>query len=156
MEIKQQININASADKVWGILSNDFANVTKWATRMINSERSSDLGPIGGRSVNTVEYGEATETLYRFDEEQRDLAYHVRGDNLPPMISDVTTGWRVDQVSETESAVTTTFGAAVSPEMEEMISGRLLQGLIPLLEELKYYAENDQPHPRKVTQITSQ
>ena len=156
MNISQQITVNASADKVWSIVGTDYANAKKWATRMLDSRSGDDLGSMGGRYVNTVEYGEATETLYQFDNEQRELAYTVNG-NLPPVITDVTTGWRVEANGKNQSTVTTTFGAKMlNPEMEGMISQRLLQGLVPLLEELKHYAENDQPHPRKQEQLTAQ
>ena len=49
--------------KVWDILGNDFANINKWAVRMLASSGDREIGPIGGRRVTTVEYGDAVETL---------------------------------------------------------------------------------------------
>ena len=37
-----------------------------------------------------------------------------------------------------------------------MIKAQFMQGLQPLFEELKFYAENDQPHPRKVETTSHQ
>ena len=145
MEVTRQISINASADKLWKILGTDFDDISTWASRMLKSSGNTELGPKGGREVVTVEYGEATETLYQFDEAQRELAYTVQGPNLPPVIKDVTTGWRVESTGDNQALVHLTFGATLlNPEMGDMVKEQLGQGLDKLMPELKYYAENDQ------------
>ncbi len=150
MEVTRQISIGAPADKVWKILGTDFGEIQVWASRMLSSKGDTSLGSQGGRVVNTVEYGEATETLYLFDDAQRELAYTVQGPTLPPIIKDVTTGWKVEAASEGEAVVHLTFGATVlDPSMEDMVKDQLGQGLDKLLPELKYFAENDRPHPNK-------
>ena len=156
MNITQQVSINTSADKVWDILGNDFPNITKWAVRMLASAGDKELGPIGGRQVTTVEYGNAAETLYKFDSERRELAYSLSGETLPPILSDITTTWRIEPNGENQSVVTNIFEAKLlNPEMEEMIKTQFMQGLTPLFEELKFYAENGQPHPRKIDQLAT-
>ena len=155
MNVEQKTTINVSADALWKIIGTDFADVKIWAVRMIDSRSGDDLGELGGRYVNTVEYGEATETLYLFDNEKRELAYSVNG-NLPPVITDVTTAWRVEPDGENRSIVINTFEAKMlQPEMEEMIHGRLMAGLVPLHEQLKHFAENGVPHPDKQAQTTA-
>ena len=157
MKVNQQITVNASADKVWQILGADFAKVDRWAARMLDSQGNTDLGPKGGRIVQTVEYGEATETLYRFDDEPRELAYTVEAAGIPPVLSDVTTGWRVEAQGAGQSVVHITFaGKLADPAMSDMLGGRLKEGLDKLLPELKYYVENDEPHPNKQAQLAAQ
>ena len=155
MNVEQKTTINVSADALWKIIGTDFANVKDWAERMLDSRQGDDLGEMGGRYVTTVEYGEATETLYLFDEENRELAYSVEG-NLPPVIADVTTAWRVEPDGDERSIVINTFTAKMlQPEMEEMIHGRLMAGLVPLHEQLRHFAENGVPHPDKQAQLNS-
>ena len=150
MEVNRQITVNASADKVWKILGTDFNEVRVWASRMLDSHGSDELGPKGGRVVQTIEYGEAKETLTLFDEEQRELAYTVQAPNMPPVVQDVTTGWRVESKGPNQAVVHISFQAKLTnPAMSQMITQALGQGLDKLLPELKYYAENDQPHPNK-------
>ena len=50
--------------------------------------------------MTTIEYGPATETLYRRDSERRSLGYWVTGPSLPPPISDVQTEWRVAELDD--------------------------------------------------------
>ncbi len=153
MEVNRQISINASADKLWKILGADFGNVDVWASRMLESQASDGLSSLGGRIVTTVEYGEAQEILYEFDEAQRQLAYTVQAKGLPPIVKDVTTGWRVEPNGEDQSIVHIQFKANLTDEsMSDMIHQQFGMGLEKLFAELKYFAENDQPHPYKQEQ----
>ena len=88
---------------------------------------------------------------------QRVLAYALQGAGIPPVLSDITTAWQVNPNGDNQSVVTTTFEAKLAnPEMSDALSGRVMQGLEPLLEELKHYAETGQPHPRKQEQLAVQ
>ena len=150
MEVNQQITIKVSADKLWQILGNDFGEVQQWASRMLESRYDETLGSMGGRKVTTVEYGEANETLYVFDETRRELAYRVQGDNTPPMLSDITTGWRIEAQGDEQAVVHIQFKATLKDEsMSDMIHQQFGMGLKKLFAELKYFAENDQPQPNK-------
>ncbi|MEM7034535.1 MAG: SRPBCC family protein [Chloroflexota bacterium] len=156
MKVSRQISINTSADKVWQILGTNFNDVDQWATRMLSAEGKDDLGSQGGRVVNTIEYGEATETLYQFDDKKRELAYNVQAAGMPPMISDVTTAWRVEPQGNDQSLVEITFAGTLSDEsMSDMLQQRLGEGLDMLLPDLKHYAEHDQPSPNKLAQLAA-
>ncbi|MGI9646505.1 MAG: SRPBCC family protein [Ilumatobacteraceae bacterium] len=147
MDVAQDIDIAAGADRVWEILDAGFDDISTWAARMIESRGDDGLGDLGGRQVVTVEYGPATETLYLRDADERALGYHVDGPSLPPPISDVRTEWRVDAGEGDRSRVTLRFLAEVNPpEMETMLEEVLRSGIAPLLEELKHYAETGRPH----------
>lgn len=148
MEVTQAIEVAAGADQVWAILSDQFGDVATWAARMLDSTNDATLGDLGGRQVVTVEYGPASETLYRRDAENRSLGYWVEGPSLPAPISNVQTEWRVAAAGDAASTVSIRFLAVVSPaEMQPMLEDLLGAGMTPLLEELKHYAETGQPHP---------
>ena len=156
MNLNYEVTVNASADKVWKIIGADFNKADKWAVRMLKSTGSPDLGPIGGRLIQTVEYGEGKETLVLFDDEQRKLAYRVQAPGLPPVLQDIRIGWRVESKGDNQAVVHNTFEANLSnPEMHDMITQQSQQGTKMLFEELKHYAENGKPHPRKQEQLAS-
>ena len=150
MEAINSVAIAASADQVWDVLSGQFDDIDVWAARILESDGDPELGELGGRAVVTVEYGPATETLYLRDDEAKTIGYRVAADGMPPMLSDVTTEWRVDAAGG-GSVVTQTFRGTLSdPAMAEPLSARFAQGVEPLLAELKHYAETGQPHPNKL------
>ena len=154
MIVNNQITINQSADHVWNVIGGQFNDVSRWAVRMLSSKANENVDGLGGRIVNTVEYGEAFETLYQFDNEQRQLAYNLRADGIPPMLKDVTTAWQVEAQGENASVARVTFQAGLMmPEAEGMLSERVQVGLSPLLAQLKHYAETGEPHPDKQAQL---
>ena len=156
MEVTHDIEIEADGDLVWSILDDEFAGISRWAARMIDSHTDESLGGLGGRQVVTVEYGPATETLYRRDAEQRSLGYWVTGPNLPAPIGDVQTEWRVTD-RDGGSTVGLRFLAVVSPpEAQPMLEELLESGITSLLQELKHYAETGEPHPNKAGSNGSQ
>ena len=156
MKLNYDVTIDASADKVWKIIGTDFNGADKWAVRMLNSTGSAKLGPIGRRVINTVEYGAGEEALYLFDDEQRKLAYRVQAAGLPPALQNIRIGWRVESTGDDQAIVHNTFEVTLAnPEMRDMIAQQSKQGTKMLLEELKFYAENDQPHPRKQAQLAA-
>ena len=147
MEVTQDIEVAASSDDVWSILSDEFGEISSWAARMLDSKADDSLAELGGRHVTTVEYGPATETLYRRDAERRSLGYWVTGPNLPPPLSDVQTEWRVTERGANSSVELRFLGVVTPLEMQPMLEERLATGITPLLEELKHYAETGEPHP---------
>ena len=150
MEVTQDIEIEATSDHVWSILDGQFGEISVWAARMLDSRGDDSLGEMGERQVTTVEYGPATETLYRRDAEHRSLGYWVTGPSLPPPISDVQTEWRVRDLDGEGCGVGIRFLAVVSdPEAQLMLEQMLGDGMTPLLQELKHYAETGEPHPNK-------
>lgn len=150
MQAINSIAIDAPADRVWDVLADEFAHIDRWAARISESAAASGLGQLGGRNVVTVEYGPATEKLYRWDERDRVIGYSVEAAGMPPMLSDVTTEWKVDETGD-GALVTQTFTATLSdPAMAEPLGARFAQGVEPLMAELKHYAETGRPHANKV------
>lgn len=150
MEVTQDIEIAATSDHVWSILDAQFGEIATWAARMLDSEADGALGDLGGRRVTTVEYGPATERLYRRDAQRRSLGYWVTGPSLPPPISDVQTEWRVADLDSEGCRVGVRFLGVVSvPEAQPMLEQMLGDGMTPMLQEFKHYAETGEPHPNK-------
>lgn len=146
MEVTQHIAIDTPAERVWSILGGDFAEISTWAARMLDSRGDDGLGDMGGRQVTTVEYGPATEILYVLDDATRTVGYSVSARGMPPVLDDVTTEWRVVEDGD-GSVVHIHFTGVVSDtDMQPMVEQLLNDGMRPLLEELKFYAETGHPH----------
>lgn len=156
MKISRNVTVDTSAEKVWEIVGTNFSSVDTWAARMLTSAGDDALGELGGRQVETVEYGPTTETLYLFDNDSRQLGYTVAGDGMPPIVSDVTTEWHVEPNGDDQAVVTMLFTATLAdPDMTDMLSGIWHQGAEPLLDELKHYAETGEPHLNNAVAATA-
>ena len=76
MKVNRQLTINASADKLWQILGDDYAKVGDWTTQVLSSAPNPDL-PVGqGRVCETDGFGDAKETITHYDEKRRELDMH--------------------------------------------------------------------------------
>ena len=154
MEANGRVSIHTSADKVWKILDTDFGKIDTWAVRMLQSRSDDSLGELGGRVVNTIEYGEAFETIIKRNDAERAIGYKVEAEGIPAVLEDVKTVWRVEDTGDDETVVHIAFVATLKDEaMGEMLSQQLASGINKLLDQLKYFAENDEPHPDKLAQL---
>ena len=156
MQVKQALEINVSADKLWTIVGTEFGEGEKWAVRLLKSRKSNELGSLGGRIINTIEYGPAKEILTHFDKDERELSFYIEADGLPPVIDEITQTWRVEAHGEQQSEIQFQANFKFADEsMAEMLKQRMMEGLVPLLEQLKYFAEHDEPHPDKQAQLAT-
>lgn len=156
MQVIQELNIDVSANKLWKIVGTDFAEGDKWAVRLLESHKNNDLGTLGGRVLNTIEYGPAQEVLTKFDDDVQELSFYIEAEGLPPVINEITQTWRVKALESNRSAMQFQADFKLADESKgEMLKQVMLSGLVPLLEQLKYFAENDKPHPDKQAQLES-
>ncbi|MEM9157034.1 MAG: SRPBCC family protein [Cyanobacteria bacterium P01_F01_bin.33] len=158
MEIKRQVIINASADKVWNILGPQYDRVAEWVST-VQVSRSHDSGavlphaPISGRVCET-DLGPFQETITQYDEGERILAYQAQGEKMPFFVKQLSNHWTVTPLNNSQSRVDMraeisllpVFGLMMGPIMRMQMGGILTNAT----EELKYFAEKGVPHPRKL------
>ncbi len=149
MEIKRQVTVNASADKVWKILGTDFNNMSEWSSFVLESKAIPDLPPGSGRVLNTKELGEVVETIYKYDDDKRELAFILEGKKMPFFMRKIDSTWRVKPQGDARSVLEVQFDVTVMPVFKQLMSGMISKGIAKrtdgLISELKYFAENDQP-----------
>src|SRR5258708_13169661 len=82
LQLKGHMTINASAQKVWGVLAHDFDTIGQWASAMPASQAIADLpapagAEVGGRVCSTAVAGAARvqETFTYYDEPSMRFAY---------------------------------------------------------------------------------
>ena len=158
MKIKHQLTIDTSADKVWEILGPQFEHVADWVSAVhISQIRNSGVGlpnaPSSGRVCET-DLGPFKETIIRYDERNRILAYSAQGDKMPFFVKQLGNTWTVTPLSNNrarvemcaEISLMPVFNLVMGPMMRMQMGGILKNAI----EELKYFAETGAPHPRKL------
>ena len=158
MQIKQQVTINASADKVWEIVGSQYGQVSDWISAVHFSEESKSAGaphhaPVSGRVCET-DLGPFKETVTRYDAENRSLAYTAQGDKMPFFVKQMSNAWQITPLDNhsakvemcLEVSILPVFNLVMGPIMRLQMGGILKNAV----EELKYYAETGMPHPRKL------
>ncbi|NEQ48121.1 MAG: hypothetical protein F6K00_33135 [Leptolyngbya sp. SIOISBB] len=158
MQLKQQFTVNASADRLWEIMGQDFAHVSHWASSIHASQaRQTGIVPQGascsGR-VCTTSMGEFKEQILKYDERKKMVAYDAKGDKMPFFVRQIENSWtftplpgnRCQVDMRMKISLLPVFNLFMGPMMRMQMGGVVNQ----VIEELTYFAENGMPHPRKV------
>ena len=160
IQLKGHTTINASANKVWHVLAHDFGNIGQWASAIPASRAVTDLpapagAEVGGRVCSTAVpgFGDVQEQFMYYDEPSMRFGYQAT-EGRPWFLKRAENHWVVRSLGPHTSLVETRAEIDVS-----LFPGLFLAPLFKLqmgrvgvrsLEELKYYVERDQPHPRKL------
>jgi hypothetical protein len=160
LQLKGQIRINAPAQNVWHILAHEFSTVGQWASSIPESQAISDIpapegAAVGGRVCATAVPGFAAvrETFTYYDEQSMRFGYEP-AEGRPWFIKQAENHWAVHSLGPRTSLVESRAEIDVG-----LFPGVLLAPLLKLFmgrvgaqffEELKFYAEQDRPHPRKL------
>ena len=150
MELTKQVTINASAEKVWKIVGDDFNDVSEWASPVLESHANPNLPPgEKGRVCQVKGAGEVVENVYEYDDEQRELAFTLEGGKFPFFMRRIENVWRVEPKGDNQSVAEIGVNITLMPVFKQLLSGRLKTALSKqadgFLGELKYFAENDRP-----------
>ncbi len=158
MKFSKQIIVNAPAEKVWGVLGRDFANVGNWATLVSHSEVNTEApvvnnSPVGGRLCSTS-IGKISEEFTAYDDQN--MSFSFKGVITSKLFSNLISSNKVTAIDDNTSEVT------VTPNVELTFLGTMMFPLIKLqlskavsgaLDDLKYYVENGKPSPAKLAAI---
>jgi len=158
MQIKGQVTINAAADKVWRILAHEFEHIGQWAGIIIDSSAITDIPTPYGAKVLAQGFGEIQEVFTDYDEHAMRFTYQATK-GLPSFFTHVENNWTVHALGSNQSIVESRAEIDL-----KFFPGLLIAPIFKLImsragnkftEELKYYIENDQPHPRKLKALHS-
>lgn len=157
MKIKKQFTIETSADTVWLILGPKYAQIGQWASGVYTSrERTGTIlqgAPCSGRVCETA-MGRLKETITRYDEQRKVVAYTAQGDKMPFFVRGLSNMWTVTPLNNNRTQVDMCFEATFLPVFNLLMGPimRMQMGGFAnhLTEEFQYFAENGTPHPRKL------
>jgi hypothetical protein len=160
IHFKDHIVINAPATKVWRVLAHEFDAIGHWASAIPASQGLSHIpappgAEVGARVCATAVpgFGQIRETLTSYDEDAMRFAYEAT-EGRPWFIRHAENHWVVRSLGPSTSEVEAQAEVEVS-----LFPGVLLAPLMKLqlsrtgaqtFEELQYFVERDQVHPRKL------
>lgn len=160
IQLNSNITISASAKKVWHVLAHDFGTIGQWASAIPASRAVADLpapagAEVGGRVCSTAVpgFGDVQEQFTYFDEASMHFAYQAT-EGRPWFLKRAENHWVVRSLGPHTSLVETRaeIDFSLFPGLFLAPLFKLQMGRVGVrsLEELKYYVERDQPHPRKL------
>ena len=158
INISKTETVNADADHIWRILSEEFDSVDGWASSVNHSEMNTKAtntpeGAPPGRLCTVPGFGVTDERMTRYDDAERSFAFSVDAEKIPGFFTNMESAWRVEPIGPGRSRVTTkvsgnangVMGALVRPMMK-----RKFQKTIDVVyEDLKVYAETGKPSAAK-------
>lgn len=159
LKFKEEVVINKPINDVWEVLGNQFTEPHLWATNFKTSKGGGEpkLSGLSYRHrATTTENGENWQELDAFDPDNYVLSYHI-SKGVPSIASSAIGTWKLSQISESQTQLHVDFslktkgllGILISP----IVSKKVGQASAEIVEEFKYYVENEQPHPRKLEAV---
>lgn len=159
MEFKKNIEIDASADRVWEVVAREFDRVGAWSSAVESSGPNvkaaiPEGATVGGRICATPGFGDLEETFTDYSEENKQFTFVVTG--MPSFISLAQNTVRVRPTGNSTADVslhiqmeTNTIGKLMGP----MFSIKLKATLETFLDELKVFVEQGQVSSKKRKQL---
>lgn len=161
MKIEHKTEVNAGVEKVWKVVATDFDKASEWmalvpASHKIGENLGFDGAPMEGRVCQLSDEPNglyAEEKFTHFDASNH--VYHMevvpKNGKIPVEKNNVIV--KVESLGLNKSQVTWTSDITLKPlgkVMYPVLKLGLSKGFAELLEELKYFVETGEPHPRKM------
>ena len=154
-KMSKQIEINAPAEKVWRIIAHEFDKMSRWSSDLHDTwAKKEGVAPEGAPVCGRVCYthgfggGEVEEVFTYYNEQE--MQYGYKGTVLPKYINSAGNNWRVRSLGAERSVADFMAEVDLNPVLGVLVKPYLRIVGSRALEELKYYAEQDKPHPRKI------
>jgi hypothetical protein len=160
LRFTSQTTINAPASQVWRVVAHEFSAIGDWASTIPHSQAVADRPALAGAEVcgricstNIPGITAVREQFTYYDEQAMRFGY-AAADGLPALIRRAENNWQVRSLGSeaciaeawAELELPLLLGVCLVPLMKLQLS----RAGARLLEELKYYVEHEQPHPRKL------
>ena len=157
---RSQITIDASVDRVWQVLAEDFAAIGKWSSGVDYSE-GSGKGINGSKhteracKISAVGFSDTKERILQYDH-NRTLRYSLYH-GLPGFVTSAENTWTLEEISSNTTHIVGQTEMHVKGIMGFLFRGLMRSNLDRVLaemaEEVKYFIEKGRPHPKKLKAI---
>ena len=159
LQFTEEVIIEKPTGEVWEVLGNQFAEPHLWATNFKASKPGGKpkLSGLAYKHRATVtDNGDNWQELDSFDPTNYSLSYHI-SKGKPSIAKWATGSWKLTKISDTQTRLKVDFiletkglpGFLMSPMVNKKV-GKASQEIV---EEFKYYLENEKPHPRKLAAL---
>ena len=155
MKIIKNLTIDKPIADVWDVLANKFGEIDLWSSLITDSKLS------GEATLETVDYsirstqttaGPTQQQLTEFDPQNFTIAYKAIS-GTPPFFKSVNAKWILNKKDENSTYLTLDFEVKfknITFILAPLVKIKLGKVGDVLLDDLKYYVENEKPHPRKL------
>lgn len=152
----KELIIDKNIELVWEIMGNQFAQVHLWSTNFKDSKSGGSAKFSGidySERITQTNRGETVQELDAFDSINHSLAYHITK-GAPGIAKRASAVWSLRGEGENKTKVVLEFNMETKGFLGALLSPLIKKGMgksaLEIAEDLKYYVENGNPHPRKV------
>jgi hypothetical protein len=161
MKVYREAIIEKPVKDVWEVMGNQFTQVHLWSSNFKDSK------PGGTPNLPGLDYlyrdtitdrGQTIQQLDKFDSEDHVLTYHITK-GIPKIAKKASGDWSLEAMGPNKTKVRIEFLMEPNNILAKILSPiiKLKLGKVAqeVADELKYYLENSQPHPRNLESQTS-
>jgi len=160
LQLQNHITINAPAKKVWQVLAHDFVNIGQWASAIPASQAIPGLPAQAGAeasgrvcSTSVPGFGDVQESFTYYDEPTMRFAYQAT-EGRPWFLKHAENHWVVRSLgphtSEVEARAEIDMSLFPGLFLVPLMKLQMSRTAVHTFEELKYFVERGQVHPRKL------
>lgn len=149
--------IHVPIDKVWQVLAEDFSDIGKWASGVNRSVGIGDPStePKGRMcEISAAGFGDTTEKIITYNATNHVLSYSLYG--LPGFVEEAINTWKLkssEGVTTVSAQTRMRATGLLGYVMKGIMRKNTKKALTSMCEELKYYLEEGQPHPKKLKKM---
>ncbi len=152
----QRRTVEASSDRAWEVLGEQWADIDKWASVIEHSEASGGSGgSLKGaiRSCRITGAPAARERMLAYDENARTFSYQAL-QGMPPFVTRAVNTWKVETLGKNRAVISSRLELSIAAGTPAAAAG-MFKGQFDSLfdlttDELVHFVETGRPHPRKV------
>lgn len=157
MKILRTVTVNAPVDQVWKAIGTNYEDAGLWSSAIYASAPTKgqpiDGAPVSGRVCETT-LGPFKESIVEYDADRHTLAYLATGKKMPGFVKQLKGAWRLTDKNSNTTIVVMQLQADIAAPfnllMGWMMKRQFDSAISVTLEDLKFYLENGERHPRKV------
>ena len=161
LSIKKRFTVDASPDRIWSIMIDDFEGVAHWVSGLDWSGPNAKAtaypdGTAGGRVCDVPGFGLTDERLVKYDPEKRTFAYSVEAEKIPSFVQNLTNTWRLTPVgssTQVDMHLTADVGGPLGAMMKPMMRRKFLKTLADIEADLTAYAETGRVSEEKAKEL---
>lgn len=162
IHVKKELGIDQNVEVVWEVMGKQYAQVHKWSSNFKDSKPGGNSRFSGldySERITLTDRGETVQELDSFNSTTHTLAYHITK-GAPSIAKHASSVWSLDNIDQNKTKVGIEFNLVTKGLLGFLMASKIKKGIgksaSEIAEELKYYVETGQPHPRKMETIKNQ
>ncbi|MEM9151879.1 MAG: SRPBCC family protein [Cyanobacteria bacterium P01_F01_bin.3] len=155
VSIEKSTIINVPVEDLWKVSADKFGQIDRWDGNVKASRPSGSAivgAPVGGRVCDLYSGGKTVESLIIYDDSAYMFAYEIT-EGLPGFVISARNTWTHEAITRNQTKLTMRVVMRVKGILGTIMRCPMKLQMGNVLnnaqEELKYYIETGQPHPRK-------